>query len=131
MWFLALPLQVTKLQLKFHIVRKSSFYFWKALLPLYMLAVLALTSFHFDTDALDARSGTVATYFLAAFAMLYVVGDTLPKTDFLTKIGSLRLAMPHPRDCARAKSKSDTRVRVRMIMCITLHTHSAHGAFSL
>ena len=28
----------------------------------------------------------VATYFLAAFAMLYVVGECLPTTGFMTKI---------------------------------------------
>ena len=48
-----------------------------------------MTTFHFETDNLSDRSGTVSTYFLAAFAMLYVVGATLPKTDFLTKINTV------------------------------------------
>lgn len=69
-----------------HINRKAAFYFWKALLPIYLLIMLSMTSFHFETDNLEARSSTVSTYFLAAFAMLYVVGSSLPKTDFLTKI---------------------------------------------
>merc|ERR1712079_526086 len=35
---------------------------------------------------LGERMGLVSTYFLAAFAMLYVVGECLPKTDFMTRI---------------------------------------------
>ena len=35
------------LEIKFHLSRNFGFYFWKALLPLYMLNVLSLTSFHF------------------------------------------------------------------------------------
>eukprot|EP01047_Picozoa_sp_COSAG01_P063161 COSAG01_NODE_8141_length_2906_cov_4.727823_3_plen_193_part_00 len=34
----------------------------------------------------------LATFFLATFAMLYVVGETLPKTDFLTKIDRVIVA---------------------------------------
>ena len=76
----------TYLHVDFHVARKSSFYFWKALLPLYLLTGLAFSAFFFETDNLSDRNQTVATYFLAAFAMLYVVGEALPKTDFLTKI---------------------------------------------
>jgi len=43
-------------------------------------------TFHFDADNLSDRYSTVSAYFLAAFAMLYIVGEALPKTDFLTKI---------------------------------------------
>jgi hypothetical protein len=45
-----------------------------------------MSTFHFECDNLSDRTATVSTYFLAAFAMLYVVGESLPKTDFLTKI---------------------------------------------
>eukprot|EP01050_Picozoa_sp_SAG11_P027007 SAG11_NODE_6676_length_1269_cov_1.089744_1_plen_210_part_00 len=73
----------------YHVTRKPGYYFWKALLPLYLLTALSMTTFHFETDNLSDRSSTVSTYFLAAFAMLYVVGAALPKTDFLTKIDSV------------------------------------------
>ena len=43
-------------------------------------------TFHFDAVNLSDRYSTVSAYFLAAFAMLYIVGEALPKTDFLTKI---------------------------------------------
>jgi hypothetical protein len=76
----------TKVTLDFHVSRKAAYYFWKALLPLYLLTVLSFSTFEFECDNLSDRNATVATYFLAAFAMLYVVGSALPKTDFLTKI---------------------------------------------
>jgi hypothetical protein len=78
--------EFTAVNVNFHVTRKSAYYFWKALLPLYLLTILSMSTFHFATDNLDSRVATVSTYFLAAFAMLYVVGATLPKTDFLTKI---------------------------------------------
>ncbi len=78
--------QQTNIPVSFHVTRKSSYYFWKALLPLYLLFALSMTTFQFDTDNLEARLAQVSTHFIAAFAMLYVVGASLPKTDFLTKI---------------------------------------------
>ena len=32
---------------------------------------------------MEQRYNTIATYFLAAFSMMYVVGEAMPKTDFL------------------------------------------------
>jgi hypothetical protein len=75
--------------LSVHVTRNSAYYFWKALLPLYLLTVLSMSAFHFETDNLAARVSTVSTYFLAAFAMLYVVEAALPKNDFLTKIDTV------------------------------------------
>lgn len=65
------------------------YYLWKALLPLYLLTTLSMGTFHFEIDKLSDRCSTVSTFFLAAFAMLYVVGAALPKTDFLTKIDTV------------------------------------------
>ena len=42
-----------------------------------------------DTDDLVERSALTSSYFLSAFAMLYVVGDSLPKTHFLTRVDKL------------------------------------------
>ena len=78
--------EVTDIQLSFHVSRKSGYYFWKALVPLYLLTTLSMGTFHFETENLPDRYSTVSTFFLAAFAMLYVVGEALPRTDFLTKI---------------------------------------------
>ena len=77
---------MTDLHIAIHISRSAGYYFWKALLPLYLLTILSFTTFEFEVDDLSSRNDTVSTYFLAAFAMLYVVGESLPRTDFLTKI---------------------------------------------
>jgi hypothetical protein len=78
--------QTTHLRIEIHLARNSIFYFWKALMPLYLLTSLSFCLFAFATDDIEARFSIISTYFLAAFAMLYVVGESLPKTDFLTKI---------------------------------------------
>ena len=51
-----------------------------------MLALLCFTTFMLPVEELSDRMSLVATYFLAAFAMLYVVGECLPTTGFMTKI---------------------------------------------
>lgn len=42
--------------------------------------------FFLDEIDLSGRTEIVSTYFLSGAAMLYVVGESLPKTDFLTCI---------------------------------------------
>jgi hypothetical protein len=79
----------TFVSLSLHVTRNSAYYFWKARLPLYLLIALSMSAFHFETDNLEARVSTVSTYFLAAFAMLYVVEAALPKNDFFTKIDTV------------------------------------------
>ena len=81
--------QHTNVPVSFHVTRKPGYYFWKALLPLYLLTFLSMSTFHFDCDDFKGRNSTVSTYFLAAFAMLYVVGDSLPKVNFLTPIDAV------------------------------------------
>jgi hypothetical protein len=76
----------TNLRLHVHVARRSGFFFWKVLLPVFLLVFLSFSTFGFHTDDFAGRSSNVATYFLAMFAMLYVVSECLPKTDFLTKI---------------------------------------------
>lgn len=76
----------TEVPIFFHVRRKASYYLWKVLLPLYLLTMLAMTTFHHKTDNISDRASLASTYFLAAFALLYVVGECLPKTDFLTGI---------------------------------------------
>ncbi len=82
-------IEITQVTLGLHVARRSKYYVWKALLPLYMLTGLSMGTFHFDTEDLEGRYATVSTFFLAAFAMLYVVGEALPRTDFLTKIDTV------------------------------------------
>ena len=56
---------------------------------LVQVTALSFTTFHYETDDLVERSALTSTYFLSAFAMLYVVGDSLPKTHFLTRVDKL------------------------------------------
>jgi hypothetical protein len=67
----------------------TPYYFWKVMLPLYLVTALSFTVFDYDTDDLVERSALTSAYFLAAFAMLYVVGEALPKTHFLTRVDKL------------------------------------------
>jgi hypothetical protein len=79
-------LEQSEVFLNFHVSRKSTFFFWKALVPLYLTTLLSMAVFFFPVSDIENRTSTVATYFLAGAAMLYVVADNLPKTDFLTSI---------------------------------------------
>ena len=47
--------------------------------------------FLYDPSELDARVNVCVTMFLATAALLYVVSESLPKTDFLTKLDQLIL----------------------------------------
>jgi hypothetical protein len=80
---------LTQVSFSFHVHRKSGFFVWKVLVPLYVLIVLCFSGFLFDTADLPGRMGHTMTGFLAAAATLYVVGESLPKVDFLTKIDQM------------------------------------------
>jgi hypothetical protein len=62
---------------------KRTYHARQALLPLYLLTGLSFSAFNFEPDEMEQRYNTIATYFLAAFSMMYVVGEAMPKTDFL------------------------------------------------
>jgi len=81
----------SQLDLKFYVARKSMFYLYKVLIPLWLTVMLGLAACAMDVDQYVDRIGHTATMFLASFAMLFVVGDSLPKTDFLTAIDQVVL----------------------------------------
>jgi hypothetical protein len=72
-----------------HARRDANYYFMKVISPVCMLTMLSLHVYLFDPVNISDRVATTATYFLAAFAMLYVVSDSLPKTSFLTRIDKM------------------------------------------
>lgn len=79
--------EFTKVSVGIHVARKPSFFFSKGVLPLWLLTYLStIDVYNLEVSDVSTRSGLIATYFLAAFAMLYVVGEALPRTDFLTKV---------------------------------------------
>jgi hypothetical protein len=79
----------TQINVGFHVARRTAFYFWKVLGPLYIITFLSFTVYIYPPRDLRSRGSITATYFLAAFAMLYVLQGTLPKTDFLTKVDQI------------------------------------------
>ena len=70
----------------FYLTRRAQHYFWKVLLPLYTLVLFGLFTLAFGADQLSDRTSLSSNMFLASFAVLYVVQDDLPKTDFLTAV---------------------------------------------
>jgi hypothetical protein len=76
-----------------NVSRHCGFYFWKVVLPLYFLMAMSFSTFMFEVDELEQRVNVISTMFLAAFAVLYVVNELVPKTDFLTKIDKLIIAV--------------------------------------
>ena len=76
----------TTLNLRFHASRRSGFYIYKTMVPLWATWVLGMTTFWLETDDLASRLSMSITGLLAGFALLFVVADALPKTDFLTAV---------------------------------------------
>ena len=74
------------IDLKLHATRKSGFYIWKVLVPVWSLGLLSLKVFSYDVDNLEGQDALSCTLILSTFAMLFVISSFLPKTDFLTMV---------------------------------------------
>lgn len=81
--------EVTTMTLRFHVARNVEFYFWKVLLPVYLFMIFTLCVFALGVKDYSDRLSDVLTLFMASFAMLYVVQQHLPKTNFLTCIDKI------------------------------------------
>eukprot|EP00039_Didymoeca_costata_P030747 m.31154 g.31154 ORF g.31154 m.31154 type:complete len:379 (-) comp8287_c0_seq2:128-1264(-) len=78
---------ITKhIELKFKVCRRAWYYFIKVLLPLFLLVFMFAGTFIFPVDDLASRQDNTMTGFLAAFALIYVVSEHLPKTSKLTPV---------------------------------------------
>ena len=77
---------ITKVMLSFNIARKSEFYLAKVTAPLAVLTTAGHFVHFLPTTELADRLDGAFTMFLAAIALLYVVGDLVPRVDFLTTI---------------------------------------------
>ena len=66
---------ITKVMLSFNIARKSEFYLAKTTAPLAVLTTAGHFVHFLPTTELADRLNGAFTMFLAAFALLYVVGD--------------------------------------------------------
>lgn len=66
--------------------RKTGYYVWKTLFPLYLITTLNLTVYAFSPDNLEARLNHCTVLVLTSFATLFVMNGELPKVDYLTSI---------------------------------------------
>jgi len=78
--------EVSTLCVQFHVSRNIWYFGWKVLCPIYLLLLLTMFVFVLEVEACADRLSLIITLFLASFAMLYVVEQHLPKTNFLTVI---------------------------------------------
>jgi len=77
----------TNLKLHFHISRRSNFFWFQMLIPLYLTTLLSWSAYLEDIDTgLEARVNGSLTCLLAQFALLYVVQEHLPNLPFLTAL---------------------------------------------
>ena len=70
-----------------YIYRKPGYYFFKVLIPLWQLNVIAFMVFLFPLDEIAARVTLIVTTFVASFALQFISNDILPKLDYLTTDG--------------------------------------------
>eukprot|EP01084_Bolivina_argentea_P097764 175747_1 len=66
--------------------RKTGYYIWKTLVPLYVITILNLLVFAFDATNMEARINHSTVLVLTSFATLFVINGELPKVDYLTTI---------------------------------------------
>ena len=77
------------IQIRLNLKRQVAFYFFKVVLPLMLITCLNFMGFSLET--LGERLANNVSLFLSALALLYVVGQDLPHTTFLTAIDRIVL----------------------------------------
>ena len=77
------------LQIRLNVARQINFYFFKVVIPLVLITCLNFMGFSLET--LGERLSNNVSLFLSALALLYVVGQDLPHTTFLTAIDRIVL----------------------------------------
>ena len=78
--------EVTLFHFRIHLSRKYSFYVWKTLFPNFVLGMFTFLTPFFPREEQGDRVNYVATLLLSTLALLFVVGDSLPKLDSPTLI---------------------------------------------
>jgi hypothetical protein len=75
-----------------HVRREVGYFFWKIIVPLWLIATLVMSTFSHPACAYGDRTEGVLALFMATAATLYVVGASLPAASFLTPIDKLVVA---------------------------------------
>lgn len=85
-WLAPSGVEYARLRFKFRVVRKTSYYMWKIFFPLCILFLLSVVILAFPIEDYENRMNLGATMFLSSMAFLYVVGDSIPRVAYLTKM---------------------------------------------
>jgi len=80
-----------ELTVHYYLSRNTKFFLYKIIYPSVLLAVISCAVFLIDVEDVADRLAYAITGFLAAFALLFVIGDLIPKLDFLTVIDEIVL----------------------------------------
>jgi len=72
-----------------HLMRKSLFYFYKVLFPLWLITVTSMASFATDPAELQGRLEVLFTLLLSTIALVFVVQESIPKISFLTLLDKI------------------------------------------
>lgn len=78
-------------RISLHLTRKTGYYYNKILIPLIITVLLNLAQIDLPIESLSDNLQHSGTLFLSTVALLYVVQDELPRTDFQTVIDSIIL----------------------------------------
>jgi hypothetical protein len=88
-------INVTKAQdqvyLQLNVSRNSQYYFYKVLVPLLLIMCLNFGAFALPVDSLNDRLQFAVGLFLSAFALMYVISEDMPKTEYQTPIDMIIL----------------------------------------
>jgi hypothetical protein len=79
----------SRLTLTIDVQRKSGFYLWKVLLPLFIIVALSWSIFWMVDERFGIRVRTSATGILTVVAYQFVAGQDLPRVGYLTLIDKI------------------------------------------
>jgi len=72
-----------------HLMRKSLFYIYKVLFPMWLITITSMASFAIDPLDIQGRLEVLFTLLLSTIAMVYVVQESIPKISFLTLVDKI------------------------------------------
>lgn len=81
----------SRFALDLRVKRKSGFYLWKVILPLFVIVGLSWSVFWMTEERFAGRSRITATGVLTIVAYQFVVADDLPRVAYLTLIDKLMI----------------------------------------
>ena len=79
----------SRLTITIDVKRKSGFYLWKVLLPLFIIVALSWSIFWMVDEKFGIRVRTSATGILTVVAYQFVAGQNLPRVGYLTLIDKI------------------------------------------